>query len=138
MFDETEVIEFFNRIINAPDLSNQEIKTNVTKFYEYLVLTKMCDEESLTRLSKIVNCLNEIIVIKNQFGSIDVNNLLLEQDKTKKLVKKPKKQTTKHYNHYVDDDYVSGCAGRPNVTTVRKSLSSSSCGCSSSSYTSRC
>ena len=105
----------------------------------------MCDEETLEKLFKIIKCLNEIITIKNNIGYIDVGTLLVEPDQPKKLVKKQKKPTTtKHYNHYVDDDYVSGCGGRPNYTTVRKSLmnksdsSSYSSGCGNSSYTSRC
>ena len=122
MFDEQEIIEFFNRIINTPNLKDQEIKINVTKFYEYLVLTKMCEEESLTKLSKIVACLNEILSIKKTMGYIDISTLLLEPEEQKKLVKRNKK----HYGHY-------------------ESSSSSSCGsssysssCGSTSYTSRC
>ncbi len=116
MFDEQEIIEFFNRIINAPELKNQEIKSNVTKFYEYLVLTKMCDDETLTKLSKIITCLNEIITIRKTIGYIDINTLLQEPEIPKKLVKKAQNQ--KHYGHY------------------ESSSSSSSCG--TSSYTSRC
>ena len=131
MFDETEIIEFFNRIINAPELKEEEIEANVAKFYDYLVLTHMCDEESLTKLHKLVTCLHEIITIKNTIGYIDVNSLLqAEEEKPMKLTKKPrKKPQPKHYNHYHDDDYSSGCGGRPNQTTVRRS--SSSCGGSS-------
>lgn len=117
MFDEQEIIEFFNRIINATDLKDQEIKINVTKFYEYLALTKMCDEESLEKLSKIVTCLSEILSLKKTLGYIDIASLLLEPEEQKKLVKRP--QNKKHYNHYESSD------------------SSSSCG-TSSRYTSRC
>ena len=136
MFDENEIIEFFNRIINAPELKEEEIETNVTKFYEYLALTNMCDEETLTKLSKIITCIHEIITIKKTIGYIDIRSLLLaEPDKPLKLVKKP--IDIKHYNHYVDDDYVSGCGGRPNSTTIRRS---NSCGGSSNvtAYTKRC
>lgn len=122
MFDEQEVIEFFNRIINAPNLNNQEIKLNVTKFYEYLALTKMCDEESLEKLSKIVACINEILTIKKTMGHIDINNLLVEPETPKKLTKKPKNQ--KHYGYYVS----SSCGS--------SSVSSSSCG--TTTYSSHC
>lgn len=141
MFDEQEIIEFFNRIINAPNISNEEIQLNVTKFYEYLVLTKMCDEESLNKLSKIVTCLNELIKIKKTMGYIDISTLLQEPEKPKKLVKKP--QNKKHYGHYEtggpsfcgsssSSSYSSSCG------TSSSSLSySSSCG-SSASYSSHC
>ena len=125
MFDEQEIIEFFNRIINTPNLKDQEIKINVTKFYEYLVLTKMCEEESLTKLSKIVACLNEILSIKKTMGYIDISTLLLEPEEQKKLVKRP--QNKKHYGHY-EASSSSSCG---------TSVSSSSCG-SSSRYNSRC
>lgn len=117
MFDEQEIIEFFNRIINAPELKNQEIKINVTKFYEYLVLTKMCNDETLAKLSKITTCLNEIITIRNTIGYIDINTLLQEPEQPRKLAKKPQKN--KHYIHYESSDSSSSCG-----TTAR--------------YTSRC
>ena len=34
MFDEQKTIEFFNRIINAPEISDEEIEANVAKFDE--------------------------------------------------------------------------------------------------------
>ena len=109
MFDEQEIIEFFNRIINATDLKDQEIKINVTKFYEYLVLTKMCDEESLEKLSKIVMCLNEILSIRKTIGYIDIGTLLQEPEEPKRLTKRPQKK--KHYNHYESSSSSSSCGG---------------------------
>ena len=128
MFDETEIIEFFNRIINTSDLEEQEIKQNVAKFYEYLELTQMCEESSLNKLSKIITCLNEILTIKKTVGYIDINTLLLEPEEQKKLVKKPLNR--KHYNHYE--------SGRSSSCGSSSSSYSSSCGTSSTRYTSRC
>ena len=122
MFDEQEVIEFFNRIINAPNLKEQEIKQNITKFYEYLVLTKMCEGESLKKLNKIVVCLNEILAIKKAIGYMDINTLILEPEEQKRLIK----QNKKHYGHYESSSSLS-CGS---------STYSSSCG--SASYTRRC
>lgn len=107
MFDENEIIEFFNRIINATDLNASDIKTNVTKFYDYLVLTKMCDEETLIKLSKIVVCINEILKIKSTIGYIDIGNLLLESDKQKTFYKT--RNDDKHYGHYTRS-YVDRCS----------------------------
>ena len=126
MFDKTEIIEFFNRIINAPELKEQEIKQNVSKFYEYLELTQMCDEASLNKLSKIIICLNEILAIKKTVGYIDINTLLLAPEEQKRLVKRPRNQ--KHYNHYESG----------NNSSCGSTSYSSSCGASSPRYTSRC
>ena len=52
MFDEQKTIEFFNRIINAPEIADEEIEANVAKFHEYLSLTHMCDEETLAKLDE--------------------------------------------------------------------------------------
>ena len=124
MFNETEIIEFFNRIINAPQLNEEEIETNVTKFYDYLELTHMCDDETLTKLHKIVTCIASIINIKNTMGYIDVNSLLkAEPEQPMKLIKKPKKQQPKHYNHF-HQETVSSCG-------VSRTVSSSGCGGSS-------
>ncbi len=128
MFDVEEIIEFFNRIINTSNISDQEIKVNVIKFYEYLVLTKMCDEESIKKLSKIVACLSEILAIKKAIGYIDINNLLIEPQEPKKLTKTPKKN--RHYNHYESDG--------PSFCGSSSSSSSYSSSCGSASYTRRC
>ena len=141
MFDEQKTIEFFNRIINAPEISDEEIEANVAKFHEYLSLTHMCDEDTLEKLGKIVECLHEILVIRNTIGYVDVSTLLLaEPEPQMRLTKKPRKTTqTKHYNHYhrsSSSSSSSSCWG--------SSTSSSSCGgsssssCSGSSYSSRC
>lgn len=76
MFNGGDVIEFFNRIINTPELGDEEVKENVSKFYNYLCLTKMCSEEALKQLYKIVNCISEIIVIRKEIGYFDVKTLL--------------------------------------------------------------
>lgn len=107
MFEKREVMEFINRIINASNISEEEIIQNVTNFYEYLVLTKMCDDDLLEKISKIISCLSEILIIKCCFGYVDVNVLLLKPDSEKKLVKKP--QNKKHYGHYESSDSSSFC-----------------------------
>ena len=149
MFDEQKTIEFFNRIINAPEISDEEIEANVAKFHEYLSLTHMCDEKTLKKLGKIVECLHEILVIRNTIGYVDVSTLLLaEQEPQMRLTKKPRKTTqTKHYNHYHSSSS-SGCGGNSSSSSSSScwgsSTSSSSCSgsssssCGGSSYSSRC
>ena len=120
MFNQEEIIEFFNRIINAQDIKEDELKNNVTKFYEYLELTKMCDTETLSRLSIVIQCLDEIIKLRKAAGYFDIETLLkgkeIAKEKQRQKIKKTKE--VRHYDHY-ESDYTS-----------------SSCG--SSSYTSRC
>jgi hypothetical protein len=79
MFDGGNIIEFFNRLINTPDLGDEEVSSNVCKFYNYLCLTKMCNEETLNKLYKIVNCISEILVIRKEVGYFDVRTLFYEQ-----------------------------------------------------------
>lgn len=149
MFDKKETIEFFNRIVNAPEIPDEEIEENVAKFHEYLRLTHMCDESSLEELGKIVECIHEILVIRNTIGYVDVSSMLLAQPEPQmKLTKKPRKPTqTKHYNHYHSNSS-SGCGGNSSSSSScwGSSTSSSSCGgsssssssCGGNSYTSRC
>ena len=119
MFEKEEIMEFIDRIINTEKIDEKDVIQNVTKFYEYLVLTKMCDEDTLGKIYRIISCINEIMVIRKTMGYIDINSLLLPKEEQKKLVKKPKKN--RHYDHY--------------ETSIPISYSSS---CGSSSYTSRC
>ena len=116
MFDENEVIEFFNRIINAPDLNDSDLKINITKFYDYLTLTKMCDKNTLKKLSKIMFCIDEIITIKQNIGYIDIGILLLEPEKQKRLYKTPK--NNRHYSHYESNSSSSSC-GSSSVSVSR-------------------
>lgn len=95
MFEEQEIIEFLNRIINSPNINHYKIKNNVKKFYDYLVLTEMCDDIFLSKLNKIIDCLDEIIVIKETFGDISLNDLLLRQTKQKEKNNQLKKRRYK-------------------------------------------
>jgi len=130
MFDYEEIIEFINRLINAPELEKEDIKKNVSKFIEYLEVTKMTDEKTISKLKKIISCLGELLTIKKAMGCVDIRSLLSEQpDTPMKLTKKPKNTSQKHYNHY-SRGTSSGCGGSDDYY-------SSSCG-GSSTYTSRC
>lgn len=107
MFDEPEIIEFINRIINFQDISVEEIKENIKKFYEYLVLTKMCEDCVLEKILKIIDCLDEILALKNKLGYIDIGSLLIEPETPKKKIKKPVDK--KHYGHYESSEHSSSC-----------------------------
>jgi hypothetical protein len=128
MFDYNEIIEFINRIINAPELEKEDIKRNVSKYIEYLELTQMTDDKTLAKLKKVISCLGELLTIKRAMGHVDIRSLLSEQpDTPMKLAKRPK--SPKHYNHY-SRGTSSGCGGSDDSY-------SDSCG-GSSTRTSRC
>ena len=126
MFLGTDIIEFINKIINSEEIKGEEIANNLKEFDNYLKLTKMADEKTLACIEQVINCLPEIINLKNKIGYLDINILLKEQDKEeikksdKRNVKqKTKKYEEKHYIHYQDS-------------------SADPCGCSSGTSSRRC
>ena len=142
MFQEAQIIEFLNKIINADESNKKEIKINVTKFYEYLILTKMCHYSTLERVKKIVDSIDSILIIKENFGYIDLYNIVKQakepptksvqspkkvSEEPKKLIKSP--QIERHYVHY--ESYGPSFCGSSSSSSY-----SSSCGIGS--YTRRC
>lgn len=128
MFLQVDVIEFINKIINQSNVKDKEsVKTNITKFREYLILTQMADETTLAEIDIILDCLNELMVLKNKLGDVDVMMIFQGREES---VDKPRslKKTRqslydeKHYRHY-ERDTSSSCGSSPSY--------SSSCGCSS-------
>jgi len=106
MFNEEEIIEFINRIINFPNIEDSEIKTNITKFYEYISLTNMCNEETLKKVSVIIDCLNEILKLKKKLEYVDISSLISKPNKEKELRKTP---NNRHFSHYESGGYSSSC-----------------------------
>jgi hypothetical protein len=108
------IIEFFNRIINSNEVSNEEIKVNVKKFYSFLELSKMCDNETLAKLRKIIICIDEILVLKRNIGYVDIESLVNDN----KQYNLSKKSTNRHYRHY-EEKYSSSCGGSTTRYTNR-------------------
>ncbi len=148
MFIQSDVREFINKIINQSDISEKEqVRANVTKFREYLRLTCMADEVTLADIDLIVDCLDELMVLKNRFGRVDVISLFedreYEEVRGVTLKKTPQSRfDKKHYQHY-SGGVTSSCGNSTSrssscgSTPVERSSSpsySSSCGSSSSSY----
>lgn len=109
MFQENDMVEFINKIINNEDSDNEIIKRNVSQFRDYLELTKICSSSSLERISQIVECMDEILSLKNKLGSCDISLLIsgtLNSQKNKVLDKRiaarrsVDKYVEKHYHHY--------------------------------------
>ncbi len=143
MFNQENIIEFINKIINQVDGDeNEEVEANLRKFRAYLELTEMCDNETLSRVDKVLDCYDSLMNLKRSFGFVDVSALFKEKENAaKKLVKKrvtkpvqPKDEyEDKHYRHYSSSYHEpvssSGCGGGVSY--------SSGCG-SGSSYRSGC
>jgi len=107
MFLGSDIIEFVNKIINIKEVKEEEILTNLKGFVNYLKLTKMADDQTLKCLNHILDCLPEIIRLKNKIGYLDVNMLFKEEEKNnitksdeKKAKEIVKKYEEKHYHHY--------------------------------------
>jgi len=123
MFIETDIIEFINRIINSNKSNNSEIKNNIIKFRDYLVLTQMTDQETIDKVDKIISCLDSIINIKNSLGFIDISVIInAPTEKGKKLRKVPitqREYADKHYNHYERDNSSTSCYSCGSSSTSR-------------------
>ena len=115
MFNEENIIEFINKIINQADVNAKyETQENIRKFRTYLDLTQMCDEETLDKIDKVLDCYDSLMNLKESFGYVDVSSLFSkakEERCSKKLEKKMlnrQKQVQrtrtenedKHYHHY--------------------------------------
>lgn len=122
MFNEKNIIEFINKIINQSDVDIQnETEENIRKFCRYLELTQMCDEETLGKIDKVLTCYGSLMDLKRNFGYVDVTSLFVKEPESKKLSKRPPKRQEqqkprtvyeeKHYHHYVEPSYSSGCGG---------------------------
>ncbi len=124
MFVGTDVIEFINKIINQSDVKDKDkVKQNITKFREYLRLTCMCDEATLTDIDLILSCIDELMILKSKLGIVDVMSIFEGREETKQPRRLAKTRQSlydeKHYRHY-------------------SSSNNSSCGSDSPSYSSSC
>lgn len=141
MFDQDNIIEFINKIINQVEEVG-DAEANLRKFRDYLELTEMCDNETLARVDKVLDCYDSIINLKRTFGSVDVSSLFkdavnagkrLVKKKVTKPVQAKDEYEDKHYRHYSSSYHEpvssSGCGGSVSY--------SSGCGCGSS-YRSGC
>ena len=134
MFVGTDVIEFINKIINQSDVKDKDkVKQNITKFREYLRLTCMVDEVTLTDIDLILSCIDELMILKSKLGIVDVMSIFEGREDTKQPRRLAKTRQSfydeKHYRHY-QRDYTSSCSSTP--------TRSSSCGSDSPSYSSSC
>ncbi len=139
MFLQVDVLEFLNKIINQSKYEDKEnIQENIKKFRDYLRLTQMCDETTLAEIDIVLDCINELMILKKKLGNVDVTVIFDGREGTKdKPLKLEKTRQTKydqkHYRHYT----------KASSSSCGASVSSSSCGStptrsSSPSYSSSC
>ena len=131
MFVGTDVIEFINKIINQSDVKDKgQVKQNITKFREYLRLTCMADDITLSDIDLILSCIDELMIVKSKLGNVDVMSIFEGREETKTQPRRLAKTREsmydeKHYRHY-KRDYTSTCSSTPSY--------SSSCGGSGPTY----
>lgn len=123
MFSEKELNEFVNRMFdNAAKNNNETAKEGLQTFRNYLETTKMCSQEYLKKLDKIIECSSELLALKAKVGSIDVTSIIkTEPEKTPR--QKPKQKSLGSY---------------PTSLCMNSTPSSSHCGNSTPSYSSSC
>lgn len=123
MFERQDLIDFVGKIINESD-KKEETKRNLKQFRSYLDLTKMADDNTLSDLDQIINCTDELLIIKEKLGTCDITTLLEStmDTKSKKKVKREKENI--HYSYYHRDPcgalyepsyWSTGCNGQRNT-----------------------
>ena len=109
MFLGSDILDFINKIIDLKDTKTEEKVKLIKEFKNYLKLTKMADEQTLSCVDKVVSCLPEICTFKEKMGFFDLNMILKEdkekiekndETRAKKLVRTYEE---KHYKHYQSD-----------------------------------
>lgn len=132
MFKNEDILEFLTRIIkNSNDNNSETSKESIEKFKEYLMLTTMCDEDTLNAITNVASCFEELVNIYEKTGICDLTPIFNQKEKREKetknnvenegieekqvpvLVRKrtfDKPYQEKHYDRYIPTDsiYTSG------------------------------
>lgn len=119
MFEKNDVIEFLTKIIEKSNEGNAiDTKQSILKYKEYLELTTMCDEDTISSIGKVSECVEELIAIKEKTGICDISSMFNKNNKKEEQEKIKVKKLTyeepyqqKHYDRYVptSNDTYSGC-----------------------------
>lgn len=125
MFEKKDIIEFLTRIIEKANSDNaKDTKQSISKYKEYLELTTMCDEDTIASIDKVVDCLEELITIKEKTGICNIEQMFnkytdkdANKEEKKDAVKVKERRfeepyQEKHYDRYVPTSYdtYSGCS----------------------------
>ncbi len=111
MFDKDSILEFIIRIIDkATETNKKDIINNLIQFKEYLILTKMVDNDTLKEIEKIIYCANELINLKLKMGlTVDDMTKIINRNSEKEVKLKPV-NLNRHYEHY-GNSFSSSCGG---------------------------
>lgn len=119
MLDNNYVLNFIHTIIENSN-EKKSIKVALASFYEYLQNTNAVDNDILGSVKKIMECLDEILLIKEKTGKIVIDTFFESQSIDNRLsnnfYRTYEEPVNRHYSHYHENH------------------SSSSCGCGNYSY----
>ena len=78
MMDNDSIKSFIKEIVENGSISNKEETKNLLKnFKSYLETTTNISSDEINKIEKIVDCLDEIFIIKDKLGSsIDIYSFL--------------------------------------------------------------
>ena len=148
MMNADSIKSFIKEIVENGNVSNKEETKNLLKnFKNYLETTTNISADEISKIEKILDCLDEIFIIKDKLGScVDIDSFLdIEKEKStniceEKVKVKEKKIdnndfSSKHYGHYIKDTQSRYSPDFRYTSNSRTSSSnhSSFCGGSSSS-----
>lgn len=125
MIEKNYIINFVKKIIENGDSQNREAtRKMILNLQEYLSLTKSLSEEDSKGLERVIDCLDEILTIKEKTGHIvDIGTIFIKERMNEENIEKekspvlrkgyinPSKQekNNTHYSHY--ESYGSSSCG---------------------------
>jgi hypothetical protein len=144
---EEQIKVFAEEIVNRSD-SASTIKKNILGYRNFLINTKLIDKNSdiSSWLNIVINNSALLFNFRESFGRVDIN-AFIESMAVYSRKLNGVEIDSKHYGHYhsgesiksrVTNDSCGVSVSNDSCGSSRRLVESSSCGCSSSSYTSRC
>lgn len=133
MFDEEQLNEFINRMFeNASKYKNKSnVSEELRTFRKYLEDTRMCSEDYLQKLDKIVKCADELVSLKGKVPALDITTIFKEEEIITRKSQSPNQKTIGQFPSY-----------KPSTNNHRShyiNASSNACGNSTpSSYSNSC
>ena len=142
---EEQIKVFTEEIVNRAD-SASTIKKSLLNYRNFLINTKLIDKNSniSTWLNGVINNSQLLFNFRETFGRVDIN-AFMESMAVYSIKLNGVEIDPKHYGHYHSKKESSASSDSCGVSvsndlcgSSRRLVQSSSCGCSSTNYTSRC
>ena len=106
MLDNNYVMNFIHTIIENSN-EKKSIKVALASFYEYLQNTNAVDNDILGSVKKIMECLDELLLIKEKTGKIVIDTFFESQSIDNRLsnnfYRTYEEPVNRHYSHYHED-----------------------------------